>query len=145
MIAAKELRMLASIAYLVTGVVFLILDATWLSLMANTYRRLMGAVVLDSFALAPAAVFYLLYVAGIVGFAVLPAVNNGGWTSAALRGACLGLVAYGTYDLTNQATLKAWPLQLTILDMAWGTVATSLTAALSALIVDRLLNGTPGA
>jgi uncharacterized membrane protein len=130
--------MLVSVACLVAGVVFLILDATWLTLMANSYRSMIGEALLESFAVPPAVAFYLLYIAGIVGFAVLPAVGSGGWPNAAIRGASLGLVAYGTYDLTNQATLKMWPLQLTILDMAWGTVATSLTAAVSAYIIGQL-------
>lgn len=129
--------MLLAAAYLVTGVIFLLLDACWLTMMAETYRRLIGSALLDSFALAPAAAFYLLYVAGIVGFAVLPAVHQGGWTSAALRGACLGAIAYGTYDLTNQATLKIWPVQLTVIDMAWGTFATCLTAALATAVLER--------
>src|SRR5690606_30897046 len=93
------------IAYLAAGIAFLIVDAIWLTTMADTlYRPLLGDKLEAQFRLAPAIAFYLIYVAGIVFFAVLPALQGGGLSKAALNGAVLGLVAYATYDLTNQAT-----------------------------------------
>ena len=69
-----------------------------------------------------------VYVVGIVGLAVIPAVNGGSWTSALLAGALIGLVAYGTYDMTNMSTLKGWSLTLSLVDIAWGTVLTAVAA-----------------
>jgi uncharacterized membrane protein len=120
-------------AYAVTALAFLGLDAVWLTTMADRlYRPALGNLMAEKFALGPAAAFYFLYVAGIVGFAVAPAVAAGSATSALLRGAALGLVAYATYDLTNQATLRGWPWSVTLADLAWGTVATGLAAWIAA-------------
>jgi uncharacterized membrane protein len=123
-------------AYGVTALAFLGLDAVWLSTMADRlYRPALGNLMADKFALGPAAAFYFLYVAGVVGFAVAPAVASGSATGALLRGAALGLVAYATYDLTNQATLRAWPWSVTLADMAWGTLATGLAAWAAAAVL----------
>ena len=111
-------------AYAGTLLAFLVLDGLWLGvLMARTYRSLLGSLMLDRPLLAPAAVFYLLYVLGCVVFVVLPATS---WQRAAGMGALLGLVAYGTYDLSNWATLHGWSAQLALMDMAWGTLATGI-------------------
>jgi uncharacterized membrane protein len=117
-------------AYLATGVAFLTVDAIWLSTMADMlYRPLLGDKLAPQFYLAPAIFFYLTYVAGIVFFAVLPALGKGGLCRAVLNGAVLGLVAYGTYDLTNQATLKDWPLAITLADLLWGALVTAVGAS----------------
>ncbi|MET1067940.1 MAG: DUF2177 family protein [Pseudomonas prosekii] len=111
-------------AYVGTLLAFLLLDGLWLGvLMAPTYHALLGSLMLEQPLLAPAAAFYLLYIVGCVVFVVLPAQS---WQRAARLGALLGLVAYGTYDLTNWATLNGWPAQLALMDMAWGTLATCL-------------------
>ena len=118
-----------SIAYVSTAVVFLALDAVWLGTMAyRLYRPAIGHLMADRFSLAPAVLFYLLYVAGAVVFAVMPALASGRWTTALGLGALLGLLAYATYDLTNQATLSVWATKLTVLDIAWGTVLTAASA-----------------
>ena len=112
------------IAYLATLLAFLALDGLWLGfLMASTYRALLGSLMLDQPLLVPAAVFYLLYAVGCVVFVVLPAST---WQRAARLGALLGLVAYGTYDLSNWATLHGWSAQLALMDIAWGTLATCI-------------------
>ena len=80
-----------------------------------------------------AVVFYLLYIAGILVFAVRPALANGDWRTAALFGALFGFFAYATYDLTNFATLKVWTLRVTLLDIAWGTFLTGTVATAGAL------------
>jgi uncharacterized membrane protein len=116
------------IAYVSTAIVFLGLDSIWLGLVATKmYRRWLGSLMRERPNFAAAGLFYLVYVAGVVYFAVMPAIG-GGWTEAALSGAILGLIAYGTYDMTNLATLKGWSTAMSITDMAWGTVLTSLSA-----------------
>lgn len=128
------------VAYVVAGIVFLAIDAVWLSTTANTlYRPLLGDKLAEQFQLAPAALFYLLYVAGVVVLAVQPALEIGDWRRAALFGAMLGLVAYGTYDLTNQAVLKDWPVMITIADMIWGTVLTTIAATASYFVTSRFV------
>jgi len=118
------------VVYLVTGLAFLGIDAVWLSLAANRlYRPKLGNLLLDSFSVAPAAAFYALYISGILIFAVAPALAGGRWTGALWRGAMLGLLAYGTYDLTNQATLRGWPVSITIADLCWGTFLTGTAAS----------------
>ncbi|ABA73190.1 MULTISPECIES: DUF2177 family protein [Pseudomonas] len=114
----------ALIAYVATLLAFLLLDGIWLGvLMAPTYRELLGSLMLEKPLLVPAAVFYCLYVFGCVVFVVLPSLT---WQRAARMGALLGLVAYGTYDLTNWATLRGWSAQVSLMDWAWGTFATAL-------------------
>ena len=134
--------LIAAAAFAVTGLIFLGLDVLWLTTMAPVYKRMIGEALVDPFRLTPAAIFYLLYVTGIVGFVVLPALQGGGWPAALAKGAFLGLVAYGTYDLSNQATLKIWPVSLTMMDMAWGVFLTSTTAALSTALLGRIFHNT---
>lgn len=123
------------IAYGVTAVVFLAIDSVWLTTMANAfYRPMLGNLLADQPRLMVAVFFYLLYVVGIVYFAVVPALQAGHWSTALLNGAMLGLIAYATYDLTNQATLREWPFMVSVVDMAWGTFLTGLSATLGYLI-----------
>lgn len=108
---------------------FLILDGLWLGvLMSSTYKELFGPLMLASPNWGPAAVFYLLYVAGVVFFVVRPALAQGSARRAAVTGAFFGLIAYGTYDMTNWATLNGWSAQLALMDMAWGTLLTCLAS-----------------
>ncbi|WP_085710350.1 MULTISPECIES: DUF2177 family protein [unclassified Pseudomonas] len=125
----------ALIAYAATLLTFLLLDGFWLGvLMAPTYRELLGPLMLEKPLLVPAAVFYCLYVFGCVAFVVLPALT---WQRAARMGALLGLVAYGTYDLTNWATLRGWSMQVTLMDWAWGTFATALACTVGFVVAGR--------
>ena len=113
-------------AYLAAALAYVVMDVGWLSFAsARLYRPVLGDLLAPRIALAPGVVFYLLYVVGVVVLAVAPALKAGGWTRAALSGAVLGLVAYGTYDLTNQATLRTWATRLSVLDMGWGMIATT--------------------
>jgi uncharacterized membrane protein len=117
------------IGYGVAAVVMLALDAVWLTTMADRfYRPLLGEMMLNGFRPAPAIVFYTLYVGGITVFALHPAFAASQWTTAAVHGALLGLFAYATYDLTNQATLKTWSTLVTLVDMAWGCFLTAVAA-----------------
>ncbi|MBL8598436.1 MAG: DUF2177 family protein [Devosia sp.] len=124
------------VAYIATAIVFLGLDALWLSRVAlGLYRRELGGLLLERPNLPVAAAFYLLYVGGIVILAIAPALGDGGWPSVLLMGAVLGLVAYGTYDITNLSTLKGWSVKLAIIDIAWGTALTAVSATIGYLVV----------
>lgn len=127
------------IAYAAAALAMLCLDGVWLTLTANTlYRPLLGDIMLPGFRLAPAIVFYALYVAGIVIFAVNPALAAGRWTTALTYGALLGFFCYATYDLTNQATLKNWSTIVTVADMSWGTFLTACAATAAYLAASNL-------
>jgi uncharacterized membrane protein len=105
------------------------LDFIWLSTTAERlYRHRLGDLLAENFRVGPALGFYIVYVFGIVYFATMPALKEGGWPKALLNGALLGVVAYGTYDLTNLATLRLWPELVTTLDLIWGTLLTALSA-----------------
>ena len=121
--------MLYAKAYAATLVVFLGIDALWLGVIARRfYVDQLGSLMRESPSMLAAGGFYLFYVVGIVFFAVAPALAAGSWKTAALNGALLGLVAYGTYDMTNLATLKDWPVTVSIVDLVWGGVLTGIAA-----------------
>lgn len=117
-------------AFLAVLVVFAGIDLAWIALvMRALFAQHLGPLLVESPRLGPAIAFYLVYAAGIVLLAVLPAQSWPMGRLAALGfGAALGLVAYATYDLTNRATLKAWPLSVALVDIAWGTLLTALAA-----------------
>ena len=128
-------------AYLFTLVAFLVVDFIWLSTMASRlYRPAIGDLLAENFRLAPAVVFYLIYAAGLTFLAVRPAFQTGEWTTALLYGAVVGFMAYATYDLTNQATIRAWPAVITAVDLAWGTLASGLAATISYLVLSRWMS-----
>ncbi|RYX92720.1 MAG: DUF2177 family protein [Comamonadaceae bacterium] len=117
------------VAYISTLAAFLVLDGLWLGvLMGSTYKAQLGSLMLDSPKILPAALFYLFYVVGIIVFAILSGIEAQQWQRAALLGVLLGLMAYGAYDMTNLATLKGWPVTITLIDIAWGAVVTGLSA-----------------
>jgi len=109
--------------YFVTLTAFLAIDAVWLALVARTfYRRYLDWLMAANPNWIAALAFYLLFVVGVLVFVVVPGVEDGSLRTTLLKGALFGLIAYGTYDLTNQATVKNWPLTITAVDMVWGTV-----------------------
>src|SRR5690242_5606325 len=121
-----------AIAYGATFFVFLALDAVWLTTMADRlYQPAIGHLMRDGFAWQPALAFYLLYVVGLVVFGVMHGVASGRTAAAAGRSALFGLIAYATYDLTNQATLRDWPWLVTFADLAWGTFASAVAGAVA--------------
>lgn len=127
------------LTYLATLLPFLLIDAVWLSLMASRhYRPTLGDMALDGVRWAPAILFYLLYPVGIMVFAVLPGLRDNQPGQAALLAALLGLCAYGTYDLTNHATLRLWSWQFTLVDMVWGASVSALAAFIACQIIGRL-------
>jgi uncharacterized membrane protein len=120
------------IAFVSALVAFGVLDGLWLTLMSpRLYKPGLGPLLADKPNLGAALAFYLLYLCGLVYFAVWPGLQSGRWQTALLNGAALGLIAYATYDLTNQATLRIWSTKVTILDMAWGAFASALAATIS--------------
>jgi uncharacterized membrane protein len=128
-----------ALTYLAMLAVFLALDLTWLGLVAkDLYRSSIGHLMADNFNVPAAVIFYLMYLAGVMIFAVNPAVEAGEWTKAALLGAGFGFFCYATYDLTNLATLKDWPVTISLIDMAWGTFLTGAVATAGYLAATRL-------
>ncbi len=128
-----------SVAYAASATVMLLLDLLWLGLIATPlYQQGIGHLMADDPRWAVALVFYAGYPVGLVLFAVLPQVGQTGTLKAALLGALFGLIAYGTYDLTNLATLRDWPLGLSLLDMGWGALVSALSSAAGKVALDRL-------
>lgn len=127
------------VAYLAAAAVMAVLDLAWLSYAAKAFFELaVGALLAEKTDTAAAILFYVLYVGGIMLFAVSPALRGGGWTAALALGAALGFFAYMTYDLTNMATLKTWPAWLAAMDIAWGTLVTALAATAGYLAASRI-------
>jgi len=118
-----------AIAYAATFIAFCGLDFLWLGFVAKGYyQSQIGALLLERPNLPVAALFYALYIVGILIFALLPALDAGQWGKALVYGALFGFFAYATYDLTNLATLKGWSPGVALLDLAWGAVVTGLSA-----------------
>jgi len=121
--------------YLLTVPVFFAIDMLWLGLVAKGfYRAQLGALLRPEVNWAAALVFYLLYILGILIFATLPALEKGAIRQALIMGALFGFFAYATYDLTNLATLKDWPLMVVVVDIIWGVVLTAAVAGASFFI-----------
>jgi uncharacterized membrane protein len=117
------------LGYIATGISFAVIDSIWLrNMYMKLYQPEIGEVLMKGVRMGPAVAFYLLYIAGIMVFAVTPAFASGKWQTAMIQGALFGFFCYMTYDLTNYSTLKVWSLKVTILDMIWGTILTGLTA-----------------
>lgn len=119
-------------AYLVTFIVFMAIDAVWLTQMASRlYQPTIGHLLAPEPDLFAALLFYLLYILGLVVFTVRPAHHDASLWTAAGRGALFGLVAYATYDLTNQATMRDWPWHVTGIDLIWGAFLTGTATVLA--------------
>ena len=117
--------------YLIVLPVFFALDMLWLGLLAKDfYDAQIGALLKADVNWTAAVVFYLVFIAGIVHFVLMPAVEKHSLKQAALNGAAFGFVTYATFDLTSLALIRDWPLLITVVDLAWGTV---LTASVSSI------------
>lgn len=115
--------------YLLTVPVFFAIDMLWLGFFAkNFYSAELGTLLRTDFNWFAAVIFYLLFIGGILFFAVAPALAGGEWKRALLYGALFGFMTYATYDLTNLATLRDWSVTVTLVDLAWGTVLSGLVA-----------------
>lgn len=124
------------IAYLAAVLAFLVIDGIWLGLLArNLYASQMGELLRKDIMVAPAAAFYLAYTAGLVFLAVRPMQPDLSLLNIAIYGAIVGFLAYGTYDMTNLSTLKGWPMLISFVDLAWGTLLSASVATVSAVTV----------
>jgi uncharacterized membrane protein len=126
------------VAFAVTAVVFLILDAIWLGVISrNLYQREIGDLLLPKPNFGAAAFFYVIYIAGLVYFCVIPGFTGQSAMRGLVNGAVFGIVAYATYDLTNLATLKGWSTTIVFIDIAWGAVASAAASAAGVAVTMR--------
>ena len=124
------------ISYLLTTLVFFAIDMLWLGLIAKSlYRKYLGGFLSDTINWKAAIIFYLLFIVGIFIFAIMPAFEKNSLARALLLGALFGFFTYATYDLTNLATLKDWPLPIVFIDLAWGSLLTTLVSTAGFYIV----------
>lgn len=124
--------------FFITFVVFMAIDLIWLGLIAkNLYSKYLGYIMTDKVNWGAALLFYGLFIIGLLFFVISPALDKNSWTYALGAGALYGLLTYATYDLTNLATLKDWPITITIIDMIWGTTLAALTSIISFSILQR--------
>lgn len=124
--------------YLIALVVFTLIDLVWLMFISRKlYQDKLGHLMAAKVNLPAAAIFYLLFIAAMVFFVINPALAKSSILYALGAGAFFGLVTYATYDLTNLATLRDWPVSITVIDLAWGTFVTSSTTALTTWISGR--------
>ncbi len=125
--------------FLIALPVFLAIDMIWLVLVAkNFYQKQIGFLMRPDVNWLAAIIFYLLFIAGLVTFVITPAVNKNSWLHALLFGALFGLITYATYDLTNLATIKDWPLLVTVVDLIWGTTLAASVSLITYIIANRV-------
>lgn len=118
--------------YLISLIVFLAIDLLWLGVIAkNLYSEQIGFLMADKIRWGAAFIFYALYIVGLVFFAIMPAVKQSDWSVSLLHGALFGLICYATYDLTNLATLKGWPVKIVIYDLIWGTFISAVVSLIT--------------
>jgi uncharacterized membrane protein len=128
-------------SYIIATLSFFAIDMVWLGLIArNFYRNQIGHLMADDVNWPAAIIFYLLFILGIVIFAVSPALDTGKLSTALIYGALFGFFTYATYDLTNLATLKDWPMLMVVIDIAWGTFLSAAVASITYLTVTNVLN-----
>ena len=126
--------------YLVALITFLMIDGIWLTVVAkNFYSKHLGFLMSKTPNLLAAGIFYLIYILTLVILIINPAIQKGSLMSAILTGALFGLCAYATYDLTNLATIKDWPLIVTIVDLIWGTFVSASVAGISYWLLTKWL------
>ncbi len=126
-------------ALVATVLAMLVLDGIWLGLVARGfYRQHLGFLMADQVNWGAAVLFYGLYAIGLTVFVTMPSIDAGSVGTALWRGALFGLVAYATYDLTNQATLKGWPVIVTAVDLAWGVLLSAAVGAIATYAVLRI-------
>ena len=125
--------------FLIALPVFFVIDIVWLGLVAKKfYREQIGLLMKPDINWFAAIIFYLLFITGLVIFVILPAVEKHSWIHSILFGALFGLITYATYDLTNLATLKDWPLLVTVVDLIWGTVLAASISGITYYIAGKI-------
>jgi uncharacterized membrane protein len=124
------------ISYALTFVVFFIVDMAWLGFIAkDLYKKYLGDFLSEQINWTAAVVFYLLFIVGVFIFAIMPSVEKNSVVSAVTLGALFGFFTYATYDLTNLATLKGWPITIVFIDILWGSVLTAIVSTAGFYIV----------
>ncbi len=119
--------------------VFFVIDIIWIGFLAKDfYRSQIGTLLKSDVNWTAAIIFYLIFIAGLVTFVIAPAVEKGSWTHALIFGALFGLVCYATYDLTNLALAKDWPVLVTIVDLVWGAFIASAVSVVTYFIVNKI-------
>ena len=127
--------------FLIALPVFFAVDLVWLIFVARSfYQKQIGFLMKPDINWSAAIIFYLLFIAGLVTFVISPAVDKHSWIHAILFGALFGLITYATYDLTNLATMKGWPLLVTVVDLTWGTVLAASISVITYLIANKIWN-----
>ena len=125
--------------FFIALLIFFGIDMIWLVLVAkNFYQEHIGLLMKPDINWLAAVIFYLLFITGLVIFVISPAVEKHSWVHALLYGALFGLITYSTYDLTNLATMKDWPLLVTVVDLFWGTVLASSVSLITYFIVIKI-------
>lgn len=125
-----------SFAYVAALATLAVLDALWLGVVAREfYKAHLGQLLLEQPLWWAAILFYLIHAAGVAVFAVPPAVAAGTWTAAVLHGALFGFCVYAAYDFTNLATLRGWPMVVSLVDLAWGAAVTAAATLVAFLVV----------
>jgi uncharacterized membrane protein len=121
--------------YLISLPVFFAIDMIWLGLISkNFYQKQIGFLMKSNINWLAAIIFYLIFIAGLIIFVINPAVSKNSWIDALLFGALFGMITYATYDLTNLATLKDWPLIVSIVDIFWGSILGALVSVITYFI-----------
>ena len=127
-------------SYLLTMVVFFAIDLLWLGVVAKgIYNKYLGGLLADQVNWTAAIIFYLLFIVGIFVFAIMPAIEKDSWVKAILYGGLFGFFTYATYDLTNLATLKNWPVTIVFIDIIWGIILTA-SVSISGFYITKWLN-----
>ncbi|MEJ2649482.1 MAG: DUF2177 family protein [Sedimentisphaerales bacterium] len=127
------------ITYIVSVPVFFIVDMIWLGVIAKGfYRKALEPLITPNINWIAAIIFYLLFLVGVLIFALLPGMEKRSLVYTIAMAALFGFIAYATYDLTNLATLRDWPLMLSIVDMIWGSFLSASTATITYLIMSRI-------
>ncbi len=125
--------------YIIAFIIFLAIDAIWLGLVApKFYKAQIGHLMAERPNLIAALIFYLIFIVGVVYFVIQPGVESQNIGKVLLSGALFGFMTYATYDLTNLATLKDWPITVTIVDLIWGTSLSTLIGLFTYLIYNAL-------
>jgi len=125
--------------YFIALPVFLAIDMIWLGLIAkNFYAKQIGFLMKSNINWLAAIIFYLLFIVGLVLFVITPAMQKNSWLQVLLLGALFGLITYATYDLTNLATIKDWPVLVTIIDLIWGMTVAGAVSVISFFIANKI-------
>ena len=125
--------------FLIALPAFFVIDMVWLVLVAKKfYQDHIGFLMKPDINWFAAIIFYLSFIAGLVIFVISPAVEKHSWANAILLGALFGFITYATYDLTNLATLKDWPLLVTVVDLIWGTVLAASISGITYFIAGKI-------